>query len=168
MLEREWVCCKQAIACQFGYSSSHVATVNYVIEVCLYPRRLPSSVRSPLLSPDLYLRTVHLVPHRLSRVEPTFCGHEEHEREQPVLRTRLSSRACLRLLCVCTGSLGIAPRVSPHPCPWAQCCRRQRQNRSKLATSVRRDPCVLDYVFTYLVCRDVVSCLREDTAHLVT
>ena len=91
MLEREWVCRKQAIACQFGYSISHVATVNYVIEVCLYPRLLPSSVRSPLLSPDLYLRTVHLVPHRLSRVESTFCGHEEHEREQPVLRTRLGS-----------------------------------------------------------------------------
>ena len=37
MLEREWVCRKQAIACQYGYSTSHVATVNYVIEVCLYP-----------------------------------------------------------------------------------------------------------------------------------
>ena len=124
MLEREWVWWKQAIACQYGYSTSHVATVNYVIEVCLYPpllSLLPLSVRAPSLSPDQCLRTVHLVPLRLSCVTSTCCGHEEHEREQPVLRTSLALIAGVRLLCVCAGSHGIGPCVSSPPCPWAQC-----------------------------------------------
>jgi hypothetical protein len=63
MLEREWVWWKQAIACQYGYSTSHVATVNYVIEVCLYPPLLPLAVAS------ICARTL-----ALSRSMFTYCA----------------------------------------------------------------------------------------------